>query len=156
MFQELSAFLAHLASLSLTLVGNTDGTLTVTVTPKGAKVAGALDTPLSLTGTPAELDAEFANILASYSAKRLSLAEQVAATEAILEAAKNEATEKAKKSIAKPSKTVPAKSAATGGADEDDDRSDDDDNNDSCSESATSESSSTTTKPAATEADLWA
>jgi len=154
MFQELSAFLAHLASLSLTLVGNPDGTLTVTVTPKGAKVAGALDTPLSLTGTPAELDEGFADILASYSGKRLSLVEQFAATEAILEAAKKEATEKAKKSIAKPSKTVAAKSAATGEADDSSD-DDNDDDNEGCS-TATSESSSTTTKPAETEADLWA
>ena len=106
MFQELNSLLVSLTSLTLSLAGNQDGTLTVTVTPKGAKVSGALDTPLSLTGTAPELDEDFASILASYTTKRQNLSDQLAATEAILDAAKNEATDKAKKSIAKPVKSI--------------------------------------------------
>ncbi len=123
MFQELNNMLVSLTSLTLSLAANPDNTITVTVTPKGAKVSGALDTPLSLTGTAAELDEGFAGILTSYANKRQNLSEQLAATEAILEAAQKEAADKAKKSIAKPANktSAPITDEEAGSGDEDDD-----------------------------------
>jgi len=126
MFQELNNMLVSLTSLTLSLAANPDNTITVTVTPKGAKVSGALDTPLSLTGTAAELDEGFAGILSGYTTKRQDLSDQLAATEAIMEAARKEAADKAKKSIAKPANktAAPVADEAVGSDDEDDDEGD--------------------------------
>jgi len=153
MFQELNNMLVSLTSLTLSLAANPDNTITVTVTPKGAKVSGALDTPLSLTGTAAELDEGFAGILSGYTTKRQDLSDQLAATEAIMEAARKEAADKAKKSIAKP-----AKSSTPVAADEDDDGSDNEGDDESASNTApTSTVSTSTPAVAASDAsDLWA
>ncbi|MDO9054384.1 MAG: PRTRC system protein E [Gallionella sp.] len=126
MFTELQILLATLASLTVSLAANTDGTITVTVIPKGGKEGNTLDTPLTLTGTAAELDEGFAGILTSYANKRQNLFEQLAATEAILEAAQKEAADKAKKSIAKPANktAAPVADEAVGSDDEDDDEGD--------------------------------
>lgn len=111
MFTQLNPLLATCASLTLTIVANDDGTLSVTIIPKAKKDsenAAALNTPLLLTATPSELDGEFIGIITSYNNKRQSLAEQLEATEAVLEAAKKEAASKAvkavKKSAGKPEK----------------------------------------------------
>ena len=104
MFQALQTLLAVCASLSVTLVSNANGTITVTVIPKsnkGSENSAALNTPLSLTGTPEELDAEFVSILSKYTDSHKSLAEQLETTEAILEAAKKEAATKATKAVTK-------------------------------------------------------
>lgn len=123
MFTVLQTLLATLASLTVSLAANTDGTITVTVIPKGGKEGNTLDTPLTLTGTAAELDEGFAGILASYANKRQNLSDQLAATEAILEAAQKEAADKAKKSIAKPANktAAPVADEEAGSDDEDDD-----------------------------------
>jgi len=123
MFTELQILLATLASLTVSLAANTDGTITVTVIPKGGKEGNTLDTPLTLTGTAAELDEGFAGILTSYANKRQNLSDQLAATEAILEAAQKEAADKAKKSIAKPANktAAPVTDEEAGSDDEDDD-----------------------------------
>jgi PRTRC genetic system protein E len=94
MFSALQPLLANLARLTIALVNNTDDTITVTVTPYGGKAGNVLDTPLSLTGTAAEFDDGFVEHLNSYVPKRQTLADQLAATEAILEAAQKEATDK--------------------------------------------------------------
>ena len=126
MFTVLQTLLATLASLTVSLAANTDGTITVTVIPKGGKEGNTLDTPLTLTGTAAELDEGFAGILTSYANKRQNLSDQLAATEAILEAAQKEAADKAKKSIAKPANktAAPVADEAVGSDDEDDDEGD--------------------------------
>ena len=149
MFKALQTLLAALASLTVSMVANTDGTITVTVITKGGKGGNALDTPLTLTGTAAELDEGFADVLASYTNKRLSLSDQLAATEAILEAAQQEATAKAKMSIAKP-KAVSS---------DDDELHDDDETGSGASNTAPASSApapSTSTPPAAAAAkSLW-
>ncbi len=126
MFTALQTLLATLASLTVSLVANTDGTITVTVIPKGGKEGNTLDTPLTLTGTAAELDEGFAGILTRYANKRQNLSDQLAATEAILEAAQKEAADKAKKSIAKPANktSAPITDEAEGLDDESDDEGD--------------------------------
>lgn len=95
-FQNLKPLLEGGAQLAVTIVPIQDGTLTVIVMPSstGNKDA-ALATPLSLTGTPEELDAEFATLLSSYVGARKSLIEQVEATTTVLEAAKNASQKKA-------------------------------------------------------------
>ncbi len=156
MFSALQPLLANLASLTIALVNNTDGTITVTVTPYGGKAGNVLDTPLSLTGTAAEFDEGFVEHLNSYVPKRQTLADQLAATEAILEAARKEATDKAKKSIAKPAKTAsPTTTDNPEGSD--DDNEGDDDTGACCTAPASTEPTSITSAPAAsTEAKgLW-
>lgn len=150
MFAALQPLLANLASLTIALVNNTDGTITVTVTPYGGKAGNVLDTPLSLTGTVTEFDDGFVEHLNSYVHKRQTLADQLAATEAILEAAQKEATDKAKKSIAKPEK---AASPAT----TDNPEGSDDDTGACCTAPASTEPTSIISAPAAsTEAKgLW-
>lgn len=116
MFVALQTLLATVASITTSMVANEDGTITVTVMPKAKKDGGnaALNTPLSLTGTAEELDAEFATLLASYTTKRSSLAEQLETTESVLEAAKKEAATKATKAVAKgKSPANPASAPAT-------------------------------------------
>lgn len=135
MFVALQTLLATLASLTVSLVDNKDGTITVTVIPKGGKDGSTLDTPLALTDTPENLDAEFAAILTSYTNKRQTLSDQLAATEAIIEAAQKEAAEKAKKTVTKSSKKPAAATTAntseTPGDDESGNGDDDDDENSS-------------------------
>ena len=142
MFAALKPLLAGLTSLTVSLVANADDTITVTVTPKGGKTGSTLDTPLSLTATAAELDEGFAGVLSGYANKRQNLSDQLAATEAILEAAQKEAAEKAKKSIAKPAQK--SSTPAVENKNEDDDES-----GASLTAPASSESLSTTSTPAA-------
>ena len=83
--------------------------LTLTVMPrKNPKTAdddisrAALSLPLQLTGTPVELEAEFTTLLMNYRSSRASLAEQLAATDAVLKQAKDDAAAKAKTPQARP------------------------------------------------------
>lgn len=160
MFQALQTLLATVASLSMNLVLNGDGTITVTVMPKGKKEGeNALNTPLSITGTAEELDAEFAGILAKYNGKRLSLAEQLEATEAILEAAKQEASKKATTAVKKgSSKASTGTSPATGGEEEEEEPGGGDENASSSTSAApASPSALASTEPAAAPAasNVW-
>ena len=98
MFQALAQLLSSSSHVDLLVSGNGDE-MTVTVIPKVTDAkAAALKTPLSLTGTPAELDEGFAQALATYVTARKSLADQVAQTAAILDAAKKQQAAKAVKS----------------------------------------------------------
>lgn len=128
MFTALQTLLATLAGITVSIVANADRTLTVCVIPKAKKEGGdaALNTPLNLTGTAEELDAEFANILTSYTNKRTSLSEQLAATEAILEASQKEATSKATKAVKKGGAKASETPAKPAGDDEDEHQDDDD------------------------------
>jgi PRTRC genetic system protein E len=132
MFKALQALLAACASITQTMALNSDGTITVTIIPKATKGGdgnASLNTPLCLTGTPEELDAEFVNILTSYTAKRTSLAEQLESTAAVLDAAKKDAAATATKAI---SKSTSSKTGGPGpkenGAKVDGEHDDDDEN----------------------------
>lgn len=104
MFQALAQLLSSSSHVDLLVSGNGDE-MTVTVIPKVTDAkAAALKTPLSLTGTPAELDEGFAQALTTYATARKSLAEQVAQTAAILDAAKKQEAAKAVKSAPKAAK----------------------------------------------------
>jgi PRTRC genetic system protein E len=131
MFKQLQALLKNGGSINMLIAGNKDGTLSVTVLPKPSKTGddtAALSTPLSLTATADELDAEFVTLLSNYVGSHESLAEQIENTNAILEAAKKESQKKATTSISKSSTAKPAAVSAAdvtsgsegGGEDEDD------------------------------------
>lgn len=111
MFQSLQSLLAG-STLALSLTGNTDGTITALVVPKGE---GALAQPLVLTATAAELDAQFAECISTYVTSRKSLTEQMEATAAVLAAAKQESAKTAVKAISKSAtaSTVKDKPVAT-------------------------------------------
>jgi PRTRC genetic system protein E len=131
LFKQLHALVLQSdGGLMLSIVGGKSGNMTVAVMPKSnqkdASESGLL-TPLALTGTPEELDAEFVRCLGEFAGQRQSLVEQLAATTSALDAAKSKAVAKAKPA-GKP-EALPAPSASAGvtsaadliGADEDDD-----------------------------------
>lgn len=136
MFKELFELVR--ASGPLTIAVSADaprGTMTVLVIPKpaDAKDEPALATPLSLTATPEEFDAEFTTVLAGYRTQRLSLAEQVAATNEVLAAAREASVQKGSKaattatartSAKHVTATVAAPDDAATGEELDDDESD--------------------------------
>ncbi len=110
MFAELKPLLDNCSSVTIVLAAGSDDTLSVTVIPKTKDGQNAvLSTPLALTGTLVELDAEFAGLVTGFVTKRTTLAEQLEATEIILEAAKQEAAKSAvagkKKALPKPAAT---------------------------------------------------
>lgn len=99
MFSNLMPLLNSVDSVKLTLKV-TNGLISVVVIPQPKSNGdSALSQPLTLTGTPAELDEGFAEALSSFQTSRLSLEEQTAATEAILNAAKKKSSEKAVKAL---------------------------------------------------------
>ncbi len=151
MFQELQPLLATVASLTISMVENTDGTITLTVLPVGVKKGSKLDSQMQLVGTAAELDEGFAAHLNSYTAMRQSLADQLAATEAILKAQKKEAAETAKKTIAKSSKTESGSDPEP----DDDEQSGDDENGAGKTASGSSETSASTAPAAQAPSALW-
>jgi PRTRC genetic system protein E len=117
-FQELYA-LASTATLTMIISADDKaGKMTISVLPKPKKECGevALTKDLTLTATPAEFDAEFVQALRGYQASRLSLSEQIEATNEVLAAAKAASAKKASEAVAKASKpatthkaSVPAK-----------------------------------------------
>lgn len=129
MFKELFELARASGPLTMAVSADTPpGKMTVVVIPKSgdAKDEPALATPLSLTATPEELDAEFTTVLASYRGQHQSLAEQVAATNEVLAAAREASVQKgtkaATKALAKPKPSSSATASTAGDErDEDDD-----------------------------------
>ena len=100
MFAELKQLIAANGQLTLTLTAGADDTLTVVLLPGGDNPV--LSVPLALTGTCAELDTSFADLVGQFVAKRHSMSEQLQAAEALMA---NAVRDKAKASQSK-SKTV--------------------------------------------------
>lgn len=128
-FTSIQALLASCQGISLSVTPAANaGNLSVTVIPllgkDGEKVDAALKTPLNLVGTPAELDAEFAQLIATFTEGRKSLAEQLEAATTIMEAAKKASAA----STAKAAGKAAAKQVATPAvsADSEDEESEDD------------------------------
>lgn len=96
MFTDLKPLLNSCTSVTIVLASGGDDQVNVTIIPKAKDGQNAsLSTPLALIATLEELDAEFAQVVLGYSAKRTSLAEQLEATATILDAAKQEAAKSA-------------------------------------------------------------
>lgn len=99
-FQNLTQLLENNSQVNLTIASADNGQITIIVMPASKGAADpALSTPLALTGTAAELDAEFATLLANYVGSRKSLIEQIEATTTVLEAAKQASQKKATAAI---------------------------------------------------------
>lgn len=105
MFKEL-AELAKSTTIHLA-ISSKGNELCVMVMPQAANGEHpALSTPLQLTGTPEELDNEFATVLTSYTGTRKSLEESLAASKLIMNNAAKESATAARKS-AEPVKAAP-------------------------------------------------
>lgn len=111
-FQSLNSLLQNVSAITVTMTPATDGDITITVIPTAKKDAEkALATPIQLTGSPEELDAEFAALISRTATTRKSLAEQLDATEAVLEAARKDASSNATKAVKKVNTAVKEKAA---------------------------------------------
>jgi PRTRC genetic system protein E len=104
--------------------------LTVVVIPTvegDEKVKGAIARPLSLTGTPAELDAEFAQLMGQYASQRKSLSDQINAELTILAADAKASAKRATEKLQTKKDKAKAGVSATTVEDQSDDGSDADD-----------------------------
>lgn len=148
MFVELQQVVASCKKVTLTLLMK-DGEMTVAVVPQSESREVALKQPLVLTGTPAELDTEFADAIAQYQGARLSLTEQVEATAAILAQAEKSQAGKASKALSK-GKTphIPSAPSAASGDESDNESGEDDSGSVTSPNSKTSDGASA---PAAAE-----
>lgn len=126
MFKQLFELARKAGPLQLAVSADGEGDrMTVVVIPRGgaAKDEPALSTPLSLTATAEEFEAGFVQALTGYSVRRMSLEEQVAATNEVLAAAKEASVKKGAAAASKAgARTVPKAQAKpdTASGDEDD------------------------------------
>lgn len=105
LFTQLAGMLAgDIMAITFSVSGNADA-LTVVVNRFGGNATPALQ----LTGTPAELDAQFGHLLGNYQEAATSLDEQLAAIKAAINAAKEVARKDAeeKAQSRKPAKALP-------------------------------------------------
>lgn len=137
MFKELAPMVANGTSLCIMVTAASEGNLTVTVLPQGKDANSALNTPLSVTAPPEELDAELPAALIGYTGTRTTLAETLENVKTIMEAAGKTAREAATNAAAK-------KTAATAPAGTEDDEDPEDEN-----ESATTPARTVSKAPAA-------
>jgi PRTRC genetic system protein E len=105
-FKSLHTLVKSNKSLTLMMTAEGDDQIVLTFIPtpsgdsKGDSGAPLLK-PLSLTGTPAELDEGFIDAIGKYSGARLSLQEQVNAEVELLDAAKQASSKRAVKALGK-------------------------------------------------------
>lgn len=122
MFTELAPLVRATDKVVITL-SMTGDAMSVVVMPVIKNAAdAALTTPVLLTATPAELDAEFAVAITAVTDSHRSLAEQAEATKSILDAAKTTQSSKATKALAKAAS--PSSSASSSDSEDDDDDGD--------------------------------
>ncbi|AME28594.1 PRTRC system protein E [Burkholderia sp. PAMC 26561] len=140
MFVSLEPLLRSCTKLTLSLQMKGDDVV-VFVKPEGSAKDVAMLQPLVLTASAAELDAGFADALAAYTGVRASLADQVAATTAILEAAQTTQVSKATKALTG-GKVKPA-AAAKPSFDNESDEDEADDNAEGEQSTATTAATST-------------
>lgn len=123
MFVSIEPLLRTCTKLTLSLQMKGDE-MVVFVKPEGSVKDAAMLQPLVLTASAAELEAGFAEAIAGYTGVRASLADQVAATTAILEAAQKTQVTKATKALTTGTgKSKTAKSASES-SNEDEDEAD--------------------------------
>lgn len=147
MFVSLEPLLRSCTKLTLSLQMKGDDVV-VFVKPEGSAKDAAMLQPLVLTASAAELDAGFANALAAYTGVRASLADQVAATTAILEAAQTTQVSKATKALSGKKVTPAAAKPSSDNESDEDDADDNADGEQSTATTATTAATSTVT-PAA-------
>lgn len=114
LFKQLHALATQSEGLVFSVIAAEDK-LTVAVMPKSrdAKAAeNGLLTPMVLTGTPEELDAEFVQCLSEFNGQRRTLVEQLASAKSALDAAQKKSTAKAADAGKSASATKPAAKSA--------------------------------------------
>ena len=154
MFKELFQ-LALGATLTLTISADEkQGRMSINVSPRLKNDSGepALSTPLVLTATPDEFDAEFVSVLSRYRTAHVSLAQQAQVTQELLDAAKAASARKGTGAVAKASaKPAPAttKPAAPAAADTHDDGASEDEHEVDEATDSSAPSDATTTGAAA-------
>ena len=122
MFKKLATMMKEGDSLAISAALQADGRMCLTVHAVGTFTNKALSAPLSMVGTPEELDEGMADELGRWVGTRMSLREQVDAANLILEAARKESATAASKATQRPAAgkgkvVAPAKaSAAAAGA----------------------------------------
>jgi PRTRC genetic system protein E len=147
MFVDIEPLLRTCTKLTLSMQMKGDE-MVVFVMPQGTANDTAMLQPLALTAPAAELDADFAQVLATYTGAHASLAEQVAATAAILEAAQKTQVSKATKALNKPAGKTGAGASDSSSGDLESDEDEDEDKEEPSTSSAEPSATSTTT-PAA-------
>jgi PRTRC genetic system protein E len=154
MFVELEALLKSCGGLKLALKMKGDA-MVVVVMPEGEAKDTALRQPLVMTATAAELDAGFAEHLATYTGAHASLAEQVAATTAILgEAQKAQVTEATTALSGKAGRSSPASAKASPDRDADDEGSESSESDATAAGDEGSAGASAPAEPASSGTDL--
>lgn len=101
MFKELAPIVATGTSLCIMVSAAAEGAMTVTVLPQGKDQNAALNTPLSVTATPDELDNELPAVLTGYTSSRATLAETLENVKTIMDAAGKTASAAATKAATK-------------------------------------------------------
>lgn len=114
MFTQLAKLTAN-AQIKILVTAVSDGKLNLLIEPIGLKGAekSPITSPLSLTATPEELDAELPAYLTRFSDQTKSLFAQFESQMAQMEEEAKEATEKAKTSTVKKAVTHPPARTAT-------------------------------------------
>ncbi|MDR5806722.1 PRTRC system protein E [Caballeronia sp. LZ001] len=157
MFVTIEPLLRHCTKLTLSLQMKGDD-MVVCVMPQGTAKDAAMLQPLALTAVAAELEAGFIDALVAYTGAHASLAEQVAATTAILEAAKTTQLSKATKTLAKgsskPASPAPGRSSTDVGNDDDDASDSDEGQSTAPTASSASSASEASAEPASTGTNL--
>lgn len=146
MIKQIQKLALTCASINILARAKENGELSLTFIPQARPGAeGALTTPFTLTGTPEELEAGLDEALASIIGKRETLAEQVAATNTLLEMAAKDSAAKGTKALqGKGPKALPAPAAGAASSDEDDDIDADGSNTDADKEIASTGSTGST------------
>jgi PRTRC genetic system protein E len=130
MFVALEPLLNTCEKITLTLKKKGDE-IVVFVMPQGTTKDAAMLQPLAMTASAAELDAAFVEHLAAYTGAHASLAEQVAVTTAILEAAQKTQVTKATRTLGKGGRpALPAPSTSSEGSDDESDAAEEGDQDD--------------------------
>lgn len=109
LFEQLAQLVANGITLSLTVAKATEGKIEVTVVPSAETGKSGFNlVPKTFTATPAEFDAEFAEIMRGYAQTNISLKDQLAAVDAVAAQTAKEASDAAVGA------TKPATKALTG------------------------------------------
>lgn len=128
MFKELYQ-LALGATLTMTVSADEkQGKLTINVIPKpkAESSEAALSTPLTLTASPEEFDADFVTALAGFRVAHTSLAQQALITKELLDAAKSASAKKGTGAVARASTKTPTPASKPVRAGQDDDETESD------------------------------
>lgn len=146
MFKQLHELACKAGPLAMTVSADAQaGRMTIVVVPKAdpAKDEPALSMPLALTATPAEFDEGFVQALAGYSERRMTLAEQVAATNDVLAAAKEASAKKGAAAVSKAGARMVAKPVNQGNAGGEGDEDDTEESGEAGGDGATTKSIAT-------------